>query len=301
MDHSWYVLSQVALLAGLPDSVPAPSSRLVGQAILPLEITERRYRLEYAIATNDLPMFIQRLPAWIDAATSLKSVHAIAETVGFPEWPRGELPVPGPEATADIPKIVSAAVTAFSVVAAPCGPAGLASLRDAVVVAGFGSEPGRVDPSGVVRDPNPGSTGNRTVEQCVAAWATESLTPSELLEATLRLTLHVQAGDYRRVTERPFARRAKKLWRRVATEQRFALRAPAVTVPAIEEAAAREGDSLADVASLILAALPAVAIQVPSELLAQLRALVGEGEHPRRGVGACFPLQPGNVSTAPLQ
>jgi hypothetical protein len=67
---------------------------------------------------------------------------------------------------------------------------------------------------------------------------------------------------------------AEQAWREIVRDQRALLRTPALTIPAIETALASERPGMAFVAELLLAAEPAVSVNLSSEFRGLLKTIM---------------------------
>ncbi len=274
LDLAWYVLAQIGLLAGYPEHVPDPASRILGQPIPPMEATLRKYRVDHAIARGDVRSFVASLGPWLDAAVALPRMRAQAEATSPADWVRGGIEPAEPGEEAYVARRAEEAALAFGIVSANGGPAALIALPKALVAARVPLVVGRGSVAEAFEAFNAGRPGRWTIAECVAAMASPALDPARLLEVTLQLTFYLRGHDYGRVTVVPFVRWAKASWVRVATGQRFALRAPSLTATATFRAATGEGERLTDVAALALAALPGVRLQVSPEVVGEIRKML---------------------------
>jgi hypothetical protein len=118
---------------------------------------------------------------------------------------------------------------------------------------------------------------DRTTRMLAALFvsAAELANPEDRFYADILLVITVRDNLWRKDIEEAIATLVSGGWLRVALEQRFALRVPAVTAPAIRAACDDTAHGLKKVANILLAAHNAVRLSVPEEVLQMLRELTG--------------------------
>jgi hypothetical protein len=91
------------------------------------------------------------------------------------------------------------------------------------------------------------------------------LTPDELFIASLRFVQAAKRSNFKKLLSSALAAWARECWAFAIAEQRFYLRNPSVTVPAIEDALAASDGDLAFVGKLLVAIQPAVNPRIDNE------------------------------------
>jgi hypothetical protein len=118
---------------------------------------------------------------------------------------------------------------------------------------------------------------DRTTRMLAALFvsAAELVDPEDRFYANVLLVITVHDNLWRKDIEEAIATLVSQGWLRVALDQRFALRVPAVTAPAIRAACDGTAHGLRKVANILLAARNAVRLSVPEQVLQMLRELTG--------------------------
>jgi hypothetical protein len=99
--------------------------------------------------------------------------------------------------------------------------------------------------------------------------------PEDRFYADILLVITVHDDLWRKDIEEAIAALVSRGWLRVASEQRSAIRVPAVTAPAIQAACGDTAHGLKKAAKILLAARNAVRLSVPEQVLQVLRQLTG--------------------------
>jgi hypothetical protein len=269
LDCARYLLAQIEIAMGVDAGIERGlRARLNDRSIPAMEIMLRNERLGRDIRRLDVAGFIQNLPAWVDAQVYLEAHGTEIRNQGLENPAYGEIDQITPnELQKPIVKLtVEDALLSFGIVAAlKQEPVALTSLYSRVSESQT-SQAGKE----IAKIMATGDAANQRFEDLTAAEVHKianrgDLTPDELFIASLRFVQAAKRSNFKKLLSSALAAWARECWAFAIAEQRFYLRNPSVTVPAIEDALAASDGDLAFVGKLLVAIQPAVNPRIDNE------------------------------------
>lgn len=267
LDFARYLLAQTETQTGAAAGIASGLRAALGDRAIPaMEIGLRHARVGRAIQTVDAEGLMSHLPAWVDSQVYLKVNGADLRAQG----PLS--PVYGEIATSTFEQLQSPiaifatedAILSFGIVAAlecrfdaltlvdtSCAQGG-AVCRELATTMATGESRGNQDRMIVAK-------------QVYAVVRASELTPEELYVAGVRFVQAAVASNFKAVLAPALARWARERWTYACEQQRFYMRSPGASVPAIKKAIASSDSGLAFVGRLLVAIEPAVRSQLDSK------------------------------------
>jgi hypothetical protein len=262
IDLAWYLLAQAEQALGLhPEVDNQLHEELAGGPATMLEISRAHRRLERAIADSDAQAFVERLPSYLGAMTTLAQRRSELMASSLSDPLRG-LPPPIDPAGAlpdQARAVVRDSLIAFGIAAVVCGqPAALASLADAFPKDWAGFEiTAAMSGNGELQGPDA-----PLLNQLSEAASGRLANPAVALALTMRIIMFARGSDFRPLLEEPAARWVERTWAVIVDEQKFRLILPQIYAAVLKEELDRAEPSLDWAARFAIAAVPATGLNV---------------------------------------
>lgn len=266
LNVAWYLLAQAKIALGAEADVEAQLKKhLKGRSGPIWEMSFCHLQLAYDIRHFNHDRFVQTLPQWVDsqvylAANRDRLSREDAMNPVFGETPR---------ATAD-DLATSNAIFAAEDALVAFGMAAVWSMKQpsvASLCATWRSQDSGYPGGAVVDAMACGASNGERLEDGIAVEIhklslADGLTPEEIFTASLWFIQLVPRSNFKQHLIPGFEKWARDRWTYVLEEQRFLLKAPTVTAPAIERALSSADEGLKFIANLLLAAEPGVKTQL---------------------------------------
>lgn len=276
-DYVRYLLAQAEIASGVSAGIEAGlRAHLGGRAIPNMELLVRGTRMEYYVRRLDAKGLIAALPSWVDSQIYLDA-HKDSVRQSGPENPAyGEIDPATPEQLQGERAKFSAedALLAFGIMAA------LENQTTALAVLGEGASDIAAGYSGkeILEIVRSGESKEEDLPPYVATQIHHviqhpDLTPDELFVACVRFVQWAKKSNLQRVLTPAIEKWARARWEHAIEEQRFNLRNPITSVPAIRDALAVNMKGLTFLGKLLIAAEPAMHTKFPPDFRNYLRSL----------------------------
>lgn len=283
---AWYMLAQVELLLGLEPLIDSQLHELSpGGLIESMEIQRTKLHVDDAIQRLDGEKLSRWLNAYVAVGKALRERSRELLAADPINMPRGTLEAEAPEQwSADDWRTLRDLLISFAISAV--------ARKHSEALRGLRS---KLDLRGAVLDHILAVQEGRSLgESYEGKWIHEafsplfdnSLSPTSKLRSLIQLVLFIRTSGFSGLIEKEFASTAREQWQDIVETQRFGLRSPGLSVPAIQNQLDSYRPDLGWVARLALAALAAVDVRL------------GEGVHEglvETGASAV----PGNGEDAP--
>jgi hypothetical protein len=277
LDYAYYLLAQADIsLGGTAGMQTRLRARLGARGIPAMECILAHSRIESALRHQNVDAFIEQLPGWVDAQIYLHANGARRSQLEMVEPSYGEVRRATANELTNPPAVMAVedALLSFASVAAVTDRGDLidtacSRIRNtpfANVACHVASVMSDGKTPGARLEDHAASSIHRVASQ-------DGLTPRDLFLTAIRLVEYAKHSNFGDVVRPSIARWVRSTWSKVIVEQRFLLRRAAATVPDIERALAEATDDLASAGQLLLAAAPAVGVNLAEELRAELKAL----------------------------
>ena len=276
IDISWYMLAEVETTAGLDLKIASTlEDRLAEGAIPAMEVSLRMRIIETDISRFDAVRFAAHFKSYVQTdAYFLKNRDQLLTRPNPLVPQRGKIPKldTNASATPEVEWAAKNAILAYSLSAVFANhPGAVAELKTALENQFTGSFPGKLlfEEDQVSRN---------QLDQVVAKITRELLRsnhviPEEFWLAGLRFLEWVNISRFKHILAPRLAAWQRFGWKRILTEESFRLRAPQITIPAIEEVLKIPTDDRSFVASLLLTTSQAVGTRLNSEYRDVLKAI----------------------------
>ena len=259
-DYARYLLAQAEIASGVSAGIEQRLRAQLGARTIPgMEVLVRGTRIRSLARRLDAKGYITALPSWVDSQIWVDANRVQQSDLQNTVY--GGIPPSNPEQLLTELAAFSAedALISFGIVAA------VQRRLDALVAL---CEEGRE-----IRIGYPGRSilevmaGRRSREEKLPSYVAvevhrvahrATLAPDELFVACVRFLQWAKTSNFQRILVPPLEAWARAAWERAIEEQRFNLRSPASSVPAIREILASTGMGLGFLGRLNVSAQPAV-------------------------------------------
>ena len=257
-----YLLVQAEIASGVSAGIEqGVRAHLGGRAIPNMELLVRGTRMEFLARRLDAKSYITALPLWVDSRIWLDANRDIIQRSDLQNPVYGEIPPATPEQllTERAVYLAEDALLSFGIMAA------FQTRLDALASLCEGGDEIPIGYPG--RSILEVMAGGQSREEKLPYYAAVEirrvahrgiLTPDELFVACVRFTQWAKKSNLQLVLIPSLEAWARAAWGRAIEEQRFNLRNPASSVPAIQEILASTGTGLSFLGRLIVSAQPAV-------------------------------------------
>ena len=272
IDLTWYLLAECEIGAGIDEGIARSlPDRLSDGPILMLEVSLSHDRMKRAVETSDADSFVRNLPASVSAHQYVLN-NALTLREGFePTAPaRGSIPA-GDLTTAVAEQLAGDAIVAFGLRALFAGNASaLPSLHRELQNQLGPAHPGHRLFAAEVTEP--GLHLLHAVRTMIGVYASGELRAApDFWQFGFRCFEQLSRSNFGPSLFPVYAAWLRESWERILRTQRFLLRQPLRTEPPIRAALANPGSNRAYAATLLLAAIDAVAVRLAPIYLAELR------------------------------
>lgn len=277
LDIAWYMLAGIEAAIGIDaDIANALDGKLTGGTIPVMEMGLRVRRMRRAIEAHDKVSFAANLVPYIDAVVcSMGQQRQLLENFDALSPLRGSIPAADLSSTV-AEQVAVDAMLSFGMCAVFNGlRSGLGDLNSELIEQLGNHYIGHALCEGGAGESDPDLS--TIVKDLLGELdAGNTLMPDRFWVFGLRFFEHADRSGFSQLLFGMLARWLKASWERVLRDQAFLLSQPLRTTPRIREAIADESADKAAVASLLLASVEAVRVQIGNKYRSMLRSAAGE-------------------------
>jgi hypothetical protein len=279
LEPAWYLLAEIDTAVNGTPAIIDLKERLNGRTIPMMEIELRHRALATAIRRSNVDLFLKSLGAWVGAVV-YSGDHRDAlrqQSVGQPVY--GEVDsLPLAQLNTETRRFPTAdSLLAFGMAAALNGrPDALHSLSEVLSLAEIDESFKALTRQMAGEEMNTDHVEGRLAAQINFVATRYDFQPDEVFVAALLMIQSIKPSNLKLDVAPILAGWLRSRWQHAIAEQRFLLRTPSSSIPAIEAALQDTSTSLGFSARLLVAAKDAATTRLGPEFVEYLRALSDE-------------------------